>query len=145
MNVSPSGTTLFQPVQNDRIASKELSQNDFMKLLIEQLKNQNPLKPTDSNSMLQQMSSISTVQAMNGMQDSFKQLKVDQQLSLGQSLIGKSIEITNPADGSLTTGSVEKVTVDHDTSTKLDTVSVSIRGTKYPLSGLVSVVPTPIP
>lgn len=48
---------------------KELGQADFLKLMTEQLKNQDPLKPLEGTQMLGQLAQFSTVQGINGMQD----------------------------------------------------------------------------
>ncbi len=44
-----------------------LSQNNFLQLLMTQLKNQNPLDPTDTNQMVTEMSELTSVQAITGM------------------------------------------------------------------------------
>lgn len=46
-----------------------LGQADFLKLMTEQLKNQDPLKPLDGTQMLGQLAQFSTVQGISGMQD----------------------------------------------------------------------------
>ncbi|WP_133500806.1 flagellar hook assembly protein FlgD [Cognatilysobacter terrigena] len=52
------------------LSKKEtLGQADFLKLMTEQLKNQDPLKPLDGTQMLGQLAQFSTVQGINGMQD----------------------------------------------------------------------------
>ncbi len=47
----------------------DLGQADFLRLMTEQLKNQDPLKPLDGTQMLGQLAQFSTVQGINGMQD----------------------------------------------------------------------------
>lgn len=48
---------------------KELGQADFLRLMTEQLKNQDPLKPLEGTQMLGQLAQFSTVQGISGMQD----------------------------------------------------------------------------
>ena len=48
---------------------KELGQADFLRLMTEQLKNQDPLKPLEGSQFLGQLAQFSTVQGINGMQE----------------------------------------------------------------------------
>ena len=61
-----------------------LSQADFLKLLTTQLNNQDPTSPTDSNTMLNQMSQIATVSGINNLLSSFQTLSSS--ITSGQSL-----------------------------------------------------------
>ena len=54
-------------------ANNELGQSDFLTLLIKQLENQDPLKPTDSDSFIQQ------VTAFNQLDQLFKLVKIGEQ------------------------------------------------------------------
>ena len=98
------------------ISNDKLTNEDFLKLMIQQLKLQDPTKPMDSASMLSsqmQMSSIDTnqemIKAMQGMQTAFTQSS----LSNASGIIGKNIEDGNiGADGvskAYTVRSVENV------------------------------------
>ena len=62
------GGTTGTPKAND-----ELGQSDFLTLLIKQLENQDPLKPTDSDSFIQQ------VTAFNQLDQLFKLVKIGEQ------------------------------------------------------------------
>ncbi|MGM0519214.1 MAG: flagellar hook assembly protein FlgD [Campylobacterota bacterium] len=84
------GNSYTSSVSND-----QLTNNDFMKLMIEELKLQDPTKPMDSKQMLQsqmQMSTIGTnqemVAAMKSLQNSF----ANSSLSNAANVIGKNIE-----------------------------------------------------
>ncbi len=98
------------------ISNDKLSNDDFLKLMIQELKLQDPTKPMDSAQMLStqmQMSSINTnqemIKAMQGMQTAFTQSS----LSNASGIIGKNIEDGNiGADGvskAYTVRSVENV------------------------------------
>lgn len=80
------------------ISNDQLTNDDFLKLMIQELKLQDPTKPMDSKEMLStqmQMSTISTNQelmkAMTSLQASFAQTN----LSNAASVIGKNIEDGN--------------------------------------------------
>ncbi len=79
---------------------KELSPEDFIKIFLAQLKNQNPLQPTDSSSILQQMSAISSIKSSDKLQQTLGNLQNNINLSLGNTqlisatqLIGKKVQI----------------------------------------------------
>ena len=52
--------------------SKSLGQADFLRLMTEQLKNQDPLKPLDNNQFLGQLAQFSTVQGIDKMQNAME-------------------------------------------------------------------------
>ncbi len=54
--------------QQQATRSSALGQADFLHLMTEQLKNQDPLKPLDNNQFLGQLAQFSTVQGIEGMQ-----------------------------------------------------------------------------
>lgn len=91
--VGVDGNSYTTAISNDK-----LSNEDFMKLMIEQLKMQDPTKPMDSAQMLStqmQMSQMSTnqemIKAMQSMQTAFTQSS----LSNASGIIGKNIEDGN--------------------------------------------------
>jgi flagellar basal-body rod modification protein FlgD len=100
-SVGIDGNSYTSAISND-----QLTNDDFLKLMIQELKLQDPTKPMDSAKMLStqmQMSSISTnqemIKAMQSMQTSFTQSS----LSNASSVIGKNIE-----DGNLGEDGVSK-------------------------------------
>ena len=60
---------LSQYAVGSNTKKKELGQADFLRLMTEQLKNQDPLKPLEGSQFLGQLAQFSTVQGINGMQD----------------------------------------------------------------------------
>jgi flagellar basal-body rod modification protein FlgD len=92
-SVGVDGNSYTSAISND-----QLTNDDFLKLMIQELKLQDPTKPMDSAKMLStqmQMSSIATNQelmkAMQSMQTSFTQSS----LSNASSVIGKNVEDGN--------------------------------------------------
>ena len=78
----------------------QLNPNDFIKLFMTQLTHQNPMQPTDSSAILQQMSQIATIQASNDMQKSMADLSANVNASLTNTqllqatqLVGHGVEI----------------------------------------------------
>ena len=75
-------------------ASQELDRDAFLKLLITQLQNQDPLNPTDSVEFTAQLAQFSSLEQLGNVNDNLKQLQ-DFQASINNSqavsLIGKEI------------------------------------------------------
>jgi flagellar basal-body rod modification protein FlgD len=87
-----------------------LTSADFMKLMITQLSNQDPLNPTDSNQMLGQISQISTLQSNTQMTQSLSSLTLQQSIAAGGNLVGKTVTGVD-TDGVNVTGVVNGVKV----------------------------------
>jgi flagellar basal-body rod modification protein FlgD len=81
---------------------------DYMKLLVTQMQNQNPLEPMSNNEMASQMAQFSQLEQLESMNSSFSQVLKGTQLNYANSLIGKRVVFEDSA-GSLTAGDVEAV------------------------------------
>src|SRR4030043_1746709 len=66
-------------------------QMDYMKLLITQLQNQNPLEPLDNNEMASQLAQFSQLQQLESMNTSFSDVLAGIQRTYAASLIGKEV------------------------------------------------------
>ncbi|MGA7800103.1 MAG: flagellar hook assembly protein FlgD [Gammaproteobacteria bacterium] len=66
--------TQQQLQQAQQQAPQTLGQSEFLKLMITQLKNQDPTKPMDSNQMISQMAQFSQVTGLQQLQKSFATL-----------------------------------------------------------------------
>ena len=84
-------------------------QMDYMKLLVTQMKNQDPLQPMDNSQMTTQMTQLSQLQQLETMNTSFSQVLANEQMGYASSLIGKQVAFVNPDDGNTYAGTVEQV------------------------------------
>ncbi|MCE5326336.1 MAG: hypothetical protein LLG01_07950 [Planctomycetaceae bacterium] len=66
-------------------------QANYMKLLVTQLQNQNPLEPMNNDQMASQLAQLSQLQQMESMNSTFAKVLSSQQLSQATALIGKSV------------------------------------------------------
>jgi len=66
-------------------------QMDYMKVLIAQLQNQNPLEPMDNNEMASQLAQFSQLQQLESMNSNFAQILAITNRSYANSLIGKEV------------------------------------------------------
>ena len=114
------------------VPTQMLSQQDFLKLLVTQMTSQDPLKPTDSQDLLSQMTQFSTLNANTSMQSQLAQMQVLGQFSEAGSLLGK--QVTLQLDAKTTaTGVVTGV----DTSSSVPQIIVN--GQSYSLAQVLSV------
>jgi flagellar basal-body rod modification protein FlgD len=71
----------------------DLAQEDFLQLMLTQLKNQDPFKPMESGEFLGQLAQFGTVQGLAGLQTSFDSLSsslVSNQALQASTLVGRS-------------------------------------------------------
>lgn len=117
------------------ITSASEIQMDYMKLLVEQLKNQNPLEPLDSNDMASQLTQFSQLQQLEqansnlgALNTSFERILEATNRNYANGLIGKSVTFfaEDEETGQLTKlkGVVESAFNDPDTGETLLGVKV---------------------
>ena len=92
------GEKLGDELVQSKGKSKELTGNDFMKLLVVQLQNQNPLEPMGSSDMLGQISALTS----SRLSESLDLFSKNQNSALGQGMLGREVVIqTSGPDGKL--------------------------------------------
>jgi flagellar basal-body rod modification protein FlgD len=92
-------------------------QMDYMKLLVTQLQNQNPLEPLDNKDMSAQLAQFSQLQQTENLNTSFSKVLESVQRSYASSLIGKEVSFkVQAADGTIQTqtGEVDEVVIGAD-------------------------------
>ena len=83
--------------------------NSFLNLMIAQLKYQNPFQPMDASAMMQQTSSLTSVQTLQGLSALQKEILGMQEASTATGFIGKQVTATDASGASLS-GVVSGVT-----------------------------------
>lgn len=109
--INPVGST--QPAATDAPTTGVDSLNSpdtFLKLLVAELKYQNPMNPTDPNQYLAQTAQFSMVQQLNTMASSEKSLLAATQQAAASALIDRKVTGTT-ATGSPVSGTVTGVTL----------------------------------
>src|SRR4051812_13352958 len=87
-----------------------LKLDDFMKMLLAELQNQDPLSPMDASQMLTQIGQITQVGSTQQLTSTLDSVLLGQNVSNATSLIGKMITGVGD-DGKDVTGKVDKVTI----------------------------------
>ena len=91
----------------------DLKTEDFIKMMITQLQNQDPLEPAKNQELLAQMSQIGQLQSSTALQESLQGMVLQNQIGSASSLIGKTVEGLDAADDPVT-GLVNSVKVGSD-------------------------------
>jgi flagellar basal-body rod modification protein FlgD len=99
--------TLTKPTAAVEDGSK-LDKEAFLKLLVAQLKYQDPMKPTDAETFMAQTAQFTQVEKLDEMADSMKAAATTSGLSTASALLGKSITFAL-ADGTTDSGVVTSV------------------------------------
>jgi flagellar basal-body rod modification protein FlgD len=90
---------------------------DYMKLLITELQNQNPLEPMDNSEMASQLAQFSQLQQLESMNSNFASVLATTERTYAGSLIGKEISFmtqTTDAAQEIISGVVQEVHNDVD-------------------------------
>ena len=106
-----SGTS--SSTSSSSTTTQTLDYDSFLKLLLAQMQNQDPLNPMDSTEYVSQLASFSNVEQGLKMNTKLDQLLVISNLSQASDMVGRSIV---SADGA-TSGIVESVRVDSSGAT----------------------------
>jgi len=93
---APSGT---QSTTNKNAFN--LKPEDFIKMMVTQLQNQDPTAPTKNEDLLAQMSQIGQLQSSTTLTDSLKTMVLQNQIGSAGNLIGKTVEGLDDQDDSV--------------------------------------------
>lgn len=85
-----------------------LGSEDFMKLLVAQLRYQNPMSPSDPTTMLQQTAQFAQMEALQNVASMQQQLLGLHQTAMSTDLVGKTVSAID-ADGNPIEGVVDAV------------------------------------
>ncbi len=69
----------------------DMSSEDFVRIIFTELANQDPLAPSDSTALLQQLNSIRSIESDLQLIEQLKSLVTENQLAAGSNLIGKFV------------------------------------------------------
>lgn len=108
-------STVTPSASPNKIQSKnfQLKTEDFIKMMVTQLQNQDPLEPAKNQELLAQMSQIGQLQSTTSLQDSLKTLVLQNNLGAAGNLIGKMIQGMDE-NGDTLDGLVTSVRVESD-------------------------------
>jgi flagellar basal-body rod modification protein FlgD len=114
-----------------------LQPGDFIKMMVTQLQNQDPMQPASNSELLAQMSQIGQLQSADELQTTLKSVTLQTQIGSASALIGKSVQGLD-TNGNPISGVVNSVAVSGgNVALQLDT------GMSLGLSSVTSIGPAP--
>ncbi len=126
MTVSAIGASASTTSNLYSSSTQTLGKDDFLKLLVTQLQNQDPLNPTDSTEFVSQLAQFSSLEQLSNVNDNLKIVQLfDQSINNAQAVnfVGKTIK----ASGSMfELGSGETHEIQYQLGEDAATVYVSI-------------------
>ena len=110
MPTVPSTTSPAAPTGTPAsTAGTTLGKDDFLKLLVGQLKNQDPMNPSSDTDFIGQMAQFSQLEQTTNMASENAKLVAQQRGARAVSLLGRSVTYPDPETGVATSGLVERV------------------------------------
>lgn len=113
--------------------------NEFLKLLIAQMQNQDPLSPMENTEIMQQIGQIREIGATDKLTSTLDSVLMGQNLSTASSLIGKKVTALTD-DGRNVTGVVDRVSVDADANGENRTLRILVEDQRIDLKNIREVV-----
>jgi len=121
-NVAAVNSALSSSVASSASSSKLVSEDTFLKLLVTQLQNQDPLNPQDSAQFVSQLASFSSLEQMTSLNTNMETVLETSVTSL----IGKTATVTDSSNtAGYTTGTITGIQYYSDGP------AVKINGTDY--------------
>jgi flagellar basal-body rod modification protein FlgD len=118
MDISALGSSTALAGNGPGVA-QALDRDAFMKLLVTQLENQDPLSPVQNEDFVAQLATFSSLSELEELNDSIlAMITLNQsnallsQLTQGSALIGKQVNWTDPVSGESRAGTVDTVRIE---------------------------------
>jgi flagellar basal-body rod modification protein FlgD len=104
------GTSGDSSQKSPDAALRNMDMQQFLKLMITELQNQDPLNPADNAAILEQINTLRQIASSDKMTETMESMLMGQQLSSAGNLLGKQIRAIDEK-GVEFTGAVDKVSV----------------------------------
>lgn len=131
-NVNGASSTTGTSSASSASALTQISPNDFLQMLITQLQQQDPLNPTSSDQILQQISEIDNIEATTNLTSSLTSVATDQSFQTASGLIGKQVDGVD-SSGNPVSGTVDSVSFSNGAA------SLNVGSQTMDLSGISSI------
>ena len=135
VTATPPTNTQASSTGNSNEPLRGLDMDQFLKLMITELQNQDPLNPMDNAQILQQISQIREIQASDQMRDTLQSVLLGQNLASASGMLNK--QVTGLTDsGDEVQGTVTRVSVaDNKVSLTIDGKQVSLTNIREVVGG----------
>jgi len=115
-----------------QLSEQELGKEDFLKLLVAQMQNQDPTNPVDNKDLILQMSQFSTLEATQNLNNNMTDFIKASNLSTATSMIGKQVTYLDSSSGRIT-GTVQQV------NSYSDGYTLTVGGTEIEMSQIATI------
>jgi flagellar basal-body rod modification protein FlgD len=92
-------------------ALRDVDMEDFLKLMITQLQNQDPMDPMDNQEMLEQIGQIRAIESNERLTETLEAVQLGQSMATASSLIGRTIDALTD-NGQRVFGEVDRVSIE---------------------------------
>lgn len=92
-------------------SKNSLEEADFVKILVTQLKNQDPTKPVEDKEFIAQMAQLTQIKQLNKIETTLKDLTIAFSTNTAYGLIGKEIKWLDNVTGEERSGKVEGIRI----------------------------------
>lgn len=107
-NVGIQGQVGAQAPNHD--AFQELDLNEFVKMLVAEMQNQDPMNPMENQEILNQISQIRSIESTTRLTSTLDSVLLGQNVATASSLIGKTIEGLTDSEKKIN-GTVDRVSI----------------------------------
>ncbi|MEC8929751.1 MAG: flagellar hook capping FlgD N-terminal domain-containing protein [Verrucomicrobiota bacterium] len=105
-----TGINSAPPTPNERVPMKTLGQNEFLELLVTQMRNQDPMKPMSDTEFIAQMAEFSNLEQTKAMSSDITKLRQGNDFQQGTGLLGRYVRLSL-GDSGFTNGVVTDLDV----------------------------------
>ncbi len=119
---------------SSRLPVRTLNQDDFLKLVVAQMTNQDPLNPKADTEFIGQMTQFTALEQSKTMQGDIAKLRVEQQFLQANSVLGRVVALEDE-QGALIRGTVSAIHMEAGTP------QLIVNGQPYAMSALLSIEP----
>lgn len=111
----------------------DLGRDQFLMLLLAQLRNQDPLKPMEDREFITQLAQFNVLEQMQQMNEGLMAMMYMDQFAQASALVGRTVEALDPATGYVVSGQVTEVYFDRGVAELL------LNGTRIGLENVTKV------
>lgn len=113
-SVGTLGTSGAQSTSRGYDAFQSVNTEDFIKILVTELQYQDPLEPTDSSQILEQVSQIRQIESTQRLNDTMAAVMLGQNLATASSLLDRNV-LGLDDNGNPVVGTVDRVSIESGT------------------------------
>src|SRR3954467_4087683 len=106
-----TATTATTAASSTKKADQALGKDDFLKLMVAQMKNQDPMNPADDKDNIAQMAQFSSLEQITNLANATQELANRMSLTQNVGLIGHNVTYAG-ADGTTVSGTVDGLSLD---------------------------------